>query len=66
MKITKVFQTDQGWNVMLHGTYCFNRNRIVTKRFGRGALVLTVKNSWDVMLDAINEFEEGFQLERMD
>lgn len=51
---------------MLHGTYCFNRNKIVTKRFGRGVMVLTVKNSWDVMVDAINEFEERFQLERAD
>lgn len=34
------------------------------KSFGRGVLLMPIDNPWDVMLEAVNEFETGFQLER--
>ncbi|MDU7369089.1 MAG: AbrB/MazE/SpoVT family DNA-binding domain-containing protein, partial [Acinetobacter baumannii] len=39
---------------------------VAIKSFGRGVLLMPIDNPWDVMLEAINEFEVGFQLERAD
>ena len=44
----------------------FNTNEVAIKSFGRGVLLLPIENPWDIMLEAINEFEVGFQLERAD
>ncbi|WP_336924227.1 AbrB/MazE/SpoVT family DNA-binding domain-containing protein, partial [Acinetobacter pittii] len=39
---------------------------VAIKSFGRGVLLMPIDNPWDVMLEAVNEFESGFQLERAD
>ena len=52
MEIAKVFR--------------FKGNEVAIKSFGRGVLLLPIDNPWDIMLEAVNEFETGFQLERAD
>ena len=52
MEIAKVFR--------------FKGNEVAIKSFGRGVLLLPIDNPRDIMLEAINEFETGFQLERAD
>ena len=66
MEIAKVFQTGRSQAVRLPKAFRFNGNEVAIKRFGRGVLLLPIDNPWDIMLEAINEFEVGFQLERAD
>ena len=66
MEITKVFQADRRQAVRLPKAFRFNGNKVAIKRFGRGVLLLPIDNPWDIMLEAINELEVGFQLEQAD
>ena len=66
MEIAKIFQTGRSQAVRLPKAFRFNGTEVAIKSFGRGVLLLTIENPWDIMLEAINEFETGFQLERAD
>lgn len=66
MEIAKVFQAGRSQAVRLPKAFRFNGNEVAIKRFGRGVWLLPIDNPWDIMLEAINEFEVGFQLERAD
>jgi antitoxin VapB len=66
MEIAKVFQTGRSQAVRLPKAFRFNGTEVAIKSFGRGVLLMPIDNPWDVMLEAINEFEVGFQLERAD
>lgn len=44
----------------------FKGNEIALKSFGRGVLLPPFGNPWNIMLEAVNEFETGFQLKRAD
>ncbi|MCT8091077.1 AbrB/MazE/SpoVT family DNA-binding domain-containing protein [Acinetobacter sp. C_4_1] len=66
MEIAKVSQTGRSQAVRLPKAFRFNGNEVAIKRFGRGVLLLPIDNPWDIMLEAINEFEVEFQLERAD
>jgi len=44
----------------------FNSNEVAIKSFGPGVLLLPIENHWNIMIEAVNEFEAGFQLERVD
>jgi len=64
MEIAKVFQTGRSQAVRLPKAFRFNGSEVAIKSFGRGVLLIPIDNPWDVMLEAVNEFEIGFQLER--
>jgi antitoxin VapB len=66
MDVAKVFQTGRSQAVRLPKAYRFNSSEVAIKSFGRGVLLLPIENPWDIMLEAVNEFEAGFQLERAD
>ncbi len=66
MEIAKVFQTGRSQAVRLPKAFRFNGTEVAIKSFGRGVLLMPIDNPWDIMLEAINEFEVGFQLERAD
>ena len=66
MEIAKVFQADRSQAVRLPKAFRFNGNEVAVKSFGRGVLLLPIDNPWDIMVEAVNEFEPGFQLERVD
>ena len=66
MEIAKVFQTGRSQAVRLPKAFRFKGNEVAIKSFGRGVLLLPIDNPRDIMLEAINEFETGFQLERAD
>ena len=66
MEIAKVFQADRSQAVRLPKAFRFKCNEVAVKSFGRGVLLLPIDNPRDIMLEAINEFETGFQLERAD
>lgn len=66
MEIAKVFQTGRSQAVRLPKAFRFKGNEVAIKNFGNGVLLLPIDNPWDMMLEAINEFETDFQLERAD
>lgn len=66
MEIAKVFQIGRCQIVKLPKTFRFKGNEVAIKKFGHGVLLLPIDNPWDIMLEAINEFEPGFKLERTD
>ena len=66
MEIAKVFQIGRSQAVRLPKAFRFNGNEVAIKSFGHGVLLLPIDNPWDIMLEAINEFEVGFQLEQVD
>ena len=66
MEIAKIFQTGRSQAVRLPKAFRFNGHEVAIKSFGRGVLLLPIENPWDIMLEAIDEFEDGFQLERAD
>ena len=66
MEIAKVFQTGRSQAVRLPKAFRFNGTEVALKSFGLGVLLLPIDNPRDIMLEAVNEFEIGFQLERAD
>ncbi|WP_407486427.1 antitoxin [Acinetobacter baumannii] len=66
MEIAKVFQTGRSQAVRLPKAFRFNGTEVAIKSFGCGVLLMPIDNPWDIMLEAVNEFESGFQLERAD
>ena len=66
MEIAKVFQAGRSQAVRLPKAFRFNGNEVAIKCFGLSVLLLPIDNPWDIMLEAINELEVGFQLERAD
>lgn len=66
MEVAKLFQTGRSQAVRLPKAFRFNCTEVAIKRFGCGVLLLPIDNPWDIMLEAINEFEPGFQMERAD
>ena len=66
MEIAKIFQTGRSQAVRVPKAFRFNSHEVAINSFGRGVLLLPIENPWDIMLEAIDEFEDGFQLERAD
>lgn len=64
MEFAKVFQTGRSQAVRLPKAFRFNESEVVIKRFGNGVLLLPKENPWEMMLEAVSEFEMGFQIER--
>lgn len=65
MDSTKVFQTGRIQAVRLPKVFRFNSNEVAIKSLGP-VLLLPIENPWNIMIEAVNEFEAGFELERVD
>ena len=66
MEVAKVFQTGRSQAVRLPKAFRCKGTEVAIKGFGRRVLLRPIENPWDIMLEAINEFEIGFQMERAD
>lgn len=66
METAKVFQTGRSQAVRLPKAFRFNGSEVAIKSFGRGVLLMPIDHPWDIMLEAINEFDPEFKLERED
>lgn len=64
METAKVFQTGRSQAVRLPKAFRFNSDEVVIKRFGNGVVLLPIENPWEMMEEALKEFEVGFQMER--
>lgn len=66
MEFAKVFQTGRSQAVRLPKAFRFNEKEVVIKRFGNGVLLLPKENPWEIMQEALSEFEVDFKLERVE
>ena len=64
MEIAKVFQIGRSQAIRLPKAFRFNSTEVAIKSFGCGVLFMPIDDPWNIMLEGINEFEVGFQLER--
>ena len=64
MEHAKIFQSGRSQAVRLPKAFRFNGEEVVIKRFGNGVLLLPLNQPWQMLEEALDEFESGFQLER--
>lgn len=60
----KLFMSGRSQAVRLPKALRFEGETVIAKRFGNGVLLLPTDAPWQVMQEALTEFEPGFQLER--
>ncbi|MDR6543498.1 antitoxin [Acinetobacter bereziniae] len=64
MEVAKIFQSGRSQAVRLPKAFRFEGKEVVVKHFGNGVLLLPLKNPWEIMQEAVLEFEDDFLLER--
>ena len=66
MEVAKIFQSGRSQAIRLPKAIRFEGKEVVVKHFGNGVLLLPLNNPWEIMQEAVFEFEDGFLLERED
>jgi antitoxin VapB len=64
VETAKLFSSGRSQAVRLPKAYRFEGAEVVVKRFGSGVLLLPLAAPWRTMLEALEEFEPGFAIER--
>jgi antitoxin VapB len=65
MTITaKLFMSGRSQAVRLPKALRFEGDEVIAKRFGSGVLLLPMEAPWELMREALEEFEEGFEMKR--
>ena len=60
----KLFMTGRSQAVRLPKALRFEGDEVIAKRFGGGVLLLPVDAPWQVLIEALEDFEPGFELAR--
>lgn len=64
MELAKIFQSGRSQAVRLPKAFRFSGQEVAIKHFGNGVLLLPVNDPWQIMQEALSEFEPDFRLER--
>ncbi len=64
MDTAKLFASGRSQAVRLPKEYRFEGSEVLVKHFGNGVLLLPKTDGWQLMEEALAEFEPGFQLDR--
>jgi antitoxin VapB len=64
METAKLFASGRSQAVRLPKAFRFNGTEVMVKRFAGGVLLLPMDQPWDLVAQAVNDFEPGFQLTR--
>lgn len=62
--IAKLFKSGRSQAVRLPKSLRFEGEEVIARRFGNGVLLLPVEAPWQLMREALEEFESGFMMER--
>lgn len=62
--VAKLFMSGRSQAVRLPKSLRFSGTEVIAKRFGSGVLLLPREAPWQLMQEALGEFEPGFTLER--
>ena len=60
----KLFMTGRSQAVRLPRELRFEGKEVIAKRFGSGVLLLPMDAPWEIIQEALDEFEPGFQITR--
>ena len=60
----KLFMTGRSQAVRLPRELQFEGKEVIAKRFGSGVLLLPMDAPWEIIQEALDEFEPGFQITR--
>lgn len=60
----KLFMSGRSQAVRLPKSLRFKGEEVIAKRFGNGVLLLPMDSPWQLMREALEEFEPGFELQR--
>ncbi|WP_369933823.1 antitoxin [Xanthomonas tesorieronis] len=60
----KLFQSGRSQAVRLPKALRFEGEAVIARRFGNGVLLLPLEAPWQLLREALDEFEPGFQLQR--
>jgi antitoxin VapB len=63
-EVAKLFMSGRSQAVRLPKSLRFSGTEVIAKRFGSGVLLLPADAPWQLMQEALGEFEPGFVLER--
>ncbi|MCT9980163.1 type II toxin-antitoxin system VapB family antitoxin [Acinetobacter sp. I-MWF] len=66
MEVAKIFQSGRSQAIRLPKAFRFEGKEVVVKHFGNGVLLLPLNNPWEIMQEAVFEFEDNFLFERED
>lgn len=64
METAKLFTTGRSQAVRLPKAFRFEGVEVQVKHFGGGVLLLPVTQPWQILEEALLDFEPGFKLER--
>lgn len=64
MTIAKIFDSGRSQAVRLPKALRFEGTEVIAKRFGNGVLLLPINDPWQMLFEALDEFEPGFELQR--
>lgn len=64
MEHAKIFQSGRSQAIRLPKAFRFQGEEVAIKRLGNGVLLLPIHQPWQMLEEALQEFESGFQLER--
>ena len=63
-QFAKIFMSGRSQAVRLPKDLRFEGKEVIARRFGNGVLLLPVERPWDIMREALEEFDADFQMER--
>lgn len=64
MEHAKIFQSGRSQAVRLPKAFRLSGTEVAIKHFGNGVLLLPLSEPWQIMQEALNEFEPDFVLTR--
>ena len=62
--VAKLFMFGRSQAVRLLKALRFEGEEVIAKRFGNGVLLLPKEAPWEIVREALDEFEPGFELDR--
>lgn len=60
----KLFMSGRSQAVRLPKALRFEGDQVIARRFGNGVLLLPAEAPWQLMREALDEFDPGFELAR--
>lgn len=64
MDTAKVFMSGRSQAVRLPKAYRFKGDEVLIKRVGNAVILLPRQDSWNPLLESLEQFEPGFKIQR--
>jgi len=64
MKTAKLFQNGQSQAVRLPKEFRFEDDQVFVKKSGNIVVLIPTKNSWDTLIQSLDQFSDDFMVER--